>query len=398
VWSQIITNDIPPSPRERHTAVIHDKSIFIFGGFNGQSKLKDFYEFNTETNTWQEVISSGHGNIPSARHSHISVVHGDKMYIFGGFDGNCKNDFYKFNFTTNNWILLPSVNAPKPRYLSAATVYKDVMFVFGGHNESHVLNDLHAYNFDTERWTAINFHSGIIPSSRSSHSLVTHNDSLYLFGGCTNTSSDYLYEYKVEESRWFVINSKVGDLPLKRYGHSAVINRKILWVFGGHDTKIRRNELYAFKFEDYNITIPKGTLINYLKTFINKEQYSDVTIILDGNRKVRGHKIFLTRIPYFQTMFEVKMKEAKTHIITLEKVPYESFLLMLQFIYTDECDIPLERAMELFELANRFGIERLKAMCARTIMTNLRIDNAANILLVPFYTYTRPLIYIRQSF
>ncbi len=35
--------------------------------------------------------------------------------------------------------------------------------------------------------------------------------------------------------------------------------------------------------------------------------------------------------------------------------------------------------MELFEAADIFGIDRLKAMCEQTIMSNIDIDNAAAI-------------------
>ena len=35
--------------------------------------------------------------------------------------------------------------------------------------------------------------------------------------------------------------------------------------------------------------------------------------------------------------------------------------------------------MELFEAADQFGIDRLKAMCEQTIVTNLDIENAAAI-------------------
>jgi len=309
------------------------------------------------------------------------------MYIFGGFDGTCKNDLHCFNFNTNTWTLvnITHSSSPKPRYLAAATVYKDEMFIFGGHDESHTMNDFYAYNFSTEQWIPIDFHSGIIPSPRNSHTLVTFVNSIYLFGGSTTVASDLLYEYKVEESRWYTINSKSGELPTARYGHSSVISNKVLYVFGGYNGKQRFNELFAFKFEDPAFIIPKGTLLQDLKNLINKETFSDVTILLDGNKKVKAHKLFLTRIPYFAAMFGSEMKESKTQTVNIEKVSYENFLLVLQYLYTDECEIPLENAMEIFEIADRFGIERLRQMAEQTIMTSLKIDNAANILLVFFY-------------
>ena len=101
--------------------MVHNRSIFIFGGHDGVNKINDFYEFNVDNNTWQEVLCSGLGAPPSPRHSHCATVCEDCMYIFGGFDGvNYLNDFFKFNFITNTWneLKTDSQAKPTPRYKS----------------------------------------------------------------------------------------------------------------------------------------------------------------------------------------------------------------------------------------------------------------------------------------
>ena len=52
---------------------------------------------------------------------------------------------------------------------------------------------------------------------------------------------------------------------------------------------------------------------------------------------------------------------------------------MLRYLYTDDCEITLENAMELFEAADIFGIERLKNMCEQSIISNIDVENAAAI-------------------
>jgi len=169
---------MPPSPRERHNAgiliniyifnqfkklktkncqkyqifyflVVHDHSIFIFGGFDGNNKLNDFYEFNTDNDTWQEVIYSGSGMPPSPRKSATCIVFGGSMYIFGGNDGQCKSDLFKFNFETNTWFEIKKNNNaawPKERHKSSAVIYKNLMIIYGGHDGTDVLEDL--WSFD----------------------------------------------------------------------------------------------------------------------------------------------------------------------------------------------------------------------------------------------------------
>ena len=156
-WSQVTTDDIPPSPRDRHVAVVHDRSIFIYGGYDGFNRVNDFYEYNVDTNSWSEVLCSGTGVPPSARHSHAAVVYDGSMYVFAGYDGLYRNDFHRFNFETNTWrVVTDSLGAndhwPKPRYRTSATVAADKMFVFGGHDGARQLNDFYAWSFTNETW------------------------------------------------------------------------------------------------------------------------------------------------------------------------------------------------------------------------------------------------------
>ena len=57
--------------------------------------MNDFFEYNIDYNSWQEVLTSHDFEAPpTARHSHSAVVFEDSMYIFGGYDGHYKNDFH----------------------------------------------------------------------------------------------------------------------------------------------------------------------------------------------------------------------------------------------------------------------------------------------------------------
>lgn len=87
-WNLILGNGgTIPSPRDRHCAIAYSNSFYIFGGFDGTSRVNDFYEFDFTTMMWNEIISSGHSAPPSPRHSHSVVVHMDSMFVFGGYDG-----------------------------------------------------------------------------------------------------------------------------------------------------------------------------------------------------------------------------------------------------------------------------------------------------------------------
>merc|ERR1712217_269188 len=58
----------------------------------------------------------------------------------------------------------------------------------------------------------------------------------------------------------------------------------------------------------------------------------------------------------------------------------EFFLALLEYLYTDEVEISLDIAMDLFVAADQFGVERLKRLCEKKILISINIDSAATIL------------------
>lgn len=61
--------------------------------------MNDFYEFSFNRRAWGVVAASGAP--PSPRDRHVAVVYKDSFYVFAGFDGNSRvNDFIEYNFRT----------------------------------------------------------------------------------------------------------------------------------------------------------------------------------------------------------------------------------------------------------------------------------------------------------
>lgn len=44
-----------------------------------------------------------------------------------------------------------------------------------------------------------------------------------------------------------------------------------------------------------------------------------------------------------------------------------------------QLDVELEVAMELFQAADQFGVDRLKRMCESTMLASIEVENAASI-------------------
>ena len=57
------------------------------------------------------------------------------------------------------------------------------MYLYGGYSGSERLADMHAYDFETNHWSAIQSASDDAPSGRSSLVAQVYENNLYIFGG-----------------------------------------------------------------------------------------------------------------------------------------------------------------------------------------------------------------------
>lgn len=97
----------------------------------------------------------------------------------------------------------------------------------------------------------------------------------------------------------------------------------------------------------------------------------------EGQRPKRSviypvHKSFLIRSPYFHTMFSGQFLEAQeSEFLRMVKVDCspEVLELILNFLYTEKAECPLDLALELLYTADMLFLDKLKAKAAATIST-----------------------------
>uniref|UniRef100_A0A7S2PDR2 BTB domain-containing protein n=1 Tax=Leptocylindrus danicus TaxID=163516 RepID=A0A7S2PDR2_9STRA len=381
-WSPMIASPLsgpPPSPRDRHVSVAYRNAFYVFGGFDGSSRVSDFFCFDLAEMVWRQITPSS-GTPPSPRHSHAAVVHKDSMYIFGGYDGSYRSDFHEFKFTNSSWVLVPAVGRPpRARYRATCVVFKDTMILFAGHDGTRHLADTHVFDFESRIWSTL-VTEGPSPIPRDSHVSVVHSNSMYIFGGSTGSAMNDLHQLNLSHTpaKWSpVVRS---GAPGHRFCHVAVVNRNSIYVFGGYNGSNRLNDFLCFDLsvEDLTCEVPPSTIISDLRSFVNNETFSDITLIV-GDKPIYAHKIILMRCPYFSAMLLGEMMESTQSVITLHEVNFPIFMVLLEYLYTDTADIPVDSAMEILAAADQFCITRLKTKCENKMLETITIDNAAAI-------------------
>ncbi|KAI9495965.1 hypothetical protein BDB00DRAFT_178716 [Zychaea mexicana] len=189
-WTRIRMEGHIPVERSRHTSVMVDGAMYIWGGQRAGRYLDDMVAFNTNTYPsnpqWEYITPNGDG--PSARAGHASVIFDNKLYIFGGTDGDhLYNDIWAFDLQARIWMQVPAVGyIPVPRTDFSCAMVDGVMYIFGGRGpDGQDLGDLCAFRIKSQRWYMFQ-NMGPTPSARHGLSIATVKEKMIVLGGDNN--------------------------------------------------------------------------------------------------------------------------------------------------------------------------------------------------------------------
>ncbi|ENN79185.1 hypothetical protein YQE_04369, partial [Dendroctonus ponderosae] len=110
---------------------------------------------NANTESWHLVSaapSKPSDQFPSPRHKHSAVVHGEAMWIYGGMnDLHSRGDLWKWDFYTKFWTNIKTKLNPGPLHSHACCKLPSSMIIFGGERNGQSSNDLWKFNFGEHR-------------------------------------------------------------------------------------------------------------------------------------------------------------------------------------------------------------------------------------------------------
>ncbi|KUF96060.1 Lysosomal beta glucosidase [Phytophthora nicotianae] len=381
-WSTVLGNGVAPSQRKSHSAVVYKDSFYVFGGYDGDRRLNDFFSYNFLTQTWTNVFVNA-GQQPTPRYGHAAVVYDNAMYIFGGSDSHYDRESMSSR-SSSEYGRLDSgrhVNDMHSFNLGASMiVYNQSCLLFGGYDHDlGYLNDVHVFNFETRVWSSLET-KGTAPTG-CHHPLVTlHNNSLIVFGGQTDPN---LYELDLESNTWETI-AYSGSSP-KSNAPTGCVSDDNLIVLSEHNEAASFKQIHlpekktTSKTQEDLEPDEEGSAIAHLRSLVNNQLMSDVTFIVEGE-PIFGHKSLCVRCNYFKAMFTGEMKESTAGEVEISDVSRATFLSLLEYVYTDRLAVADDDVKELFVAADRYGIESLKRLCAQKLLKSVNVDNVASIL------------------
>jgi RCC1 and BTB domain-containing protein len=125
-----------------------------------------------------------------------------------------------------------------------------------------------------------------------------------------------------------------------------------------------------------------STLVNDYSMVVNDSKFSDVNFVIEG-QIIHAHKIILAaRSQHFNAMFSSGMKESTSSEIEIPNIKYQTFLALMNYLYSDHITSDPIIAIELYAAADMFVLDRLKYKCADMVQQQLNIDNSCTLLCI----------------
>ncbi|XP_076035463.1 multiple EGF like domains 8 [Oratosquilla oratoria] len=267
-------------PRMGHSIIVDNRgSLWIFGGYSlSRGPLNDVQQFDIRNKTWKQVTVNVQPGLqpPPHRYFHAAayVTGHREMYIFGGLNSSTfLRDFWKFNTLSESWTRLPHTDLPP---LAGHTLtyrsdsqYSSLVLIGGASSMYGFLDTVWEFNLLDNVWVKVNT-SGTIPTGIYGHSTVYHQttQSFYVYGGYSFKIDKVdhfpeLYVLDFVRKRWSLlppdldINQNPASLPAPRMFHASVTMEDYMVIIGGHiiDRRDSKQGLLVYSYK-CNMWIP----------------------------------------------------------------------------------------------------------------------------------------------
>ncbi|XP_073509233.1 kelch domain-containing protein 3-like isoform X1 [Phyllobates terribilis] len=254
-WELIPQTGHIPSPREGHDIFVVNKEIFLFGGHDDKGAdecLPGIHSFDLGTLKWEKLKPTGAA--PQTLSHSVGVV-GENVFVFGGINhGNVVDDLHMFNTVSETWVpVKTSGSLPEARLGHTFATVGQQIYMFGGCSADGVYySDVYMLDTATLLWQCCEI-KGESPAGRKFHTFTAHHDKdIYLLGGIEEMATEIkmlkcdVMKLSLAKMKW-KMPLYFGIPPACRYKHTSFVLQSHLFVFGGRNEEKDFNDVMAMK-------------------------------------------------------------------------------------------------------------------------------------------------------
>lgn len=200
-WQQLA--DLPGIARSSAVSFVINNEGYIGTGYNGDTsqELSDFYKYNEGANTWSQISDFA----GTARYGAVGFGSDTYGYVGTGYDGSDKKDFWRYDPVTDTWEESIGFGGDKRKDAITFTINNDVYLATGISNGVYE-EDFWVFNLDTEVWTQLEDIDEDDDDNyylfRSSAVAFTINGKGYIACGEFGSSINTVYEFDPLDEEW----------------------------------------------------------------------------------------------------------------------------------------------------------------------------------------------------
>ncbi|XP_047668729.1 attractin isoform X5 [Tachysurus fulvidraco] len=233
-----------------------------------------------------------------ARASHKAVVHEDVMWVIGGhvFNYTKYQMVIAFNLSSQSWMSLNrTANSVTARYGHSLVVHEDNIYMYGGKIDStgNVTSELWVFHIRNQSWELLN------PQAKEQYAVVGHSAHLVhlqpdgseavmlvVFGHCPLYGYiSQVQQYNIVRNRWSVLETS-GALVHGGYGHSSVYDpqTRSIYIHGGYKAFNATKYGLAGDLYRYNVDDSMWSILRDSGSY----RYLHTAVLVGGNLLVFG--------------------------------------------------------------------------------------------------------------
>jgi hypothetical protein len=204
-------------------------TFLVFGGVNSQGYLNDFYIYNFMSNEWSQLDYS---NSPSQRAGACMVLVVTDVFIYGGYNDNGSlNDFWEVSMYGPSFQQLFTAGVKVPPLQSHICVFLSAysgLAILSGESLNNQANpSVFLYSIPYNSWYILSSNYSLAVAEAA---IVNLNPHILLLGG---------RKYIEAKSDIYLITPTItwaGSLPFPMVGHAAQFAGRSVYIFGGLKT------------------------------------------------------------------------------------------------------------------------------------------------------------------
>ncbi|XP_075037239.1 kelch domain-containing protein 10-like [Mixophyes fleayi] len=199
--------------------------------------------------------------LPCDRFKHAAVLYNGFVYIHGGRQDYLLGDFWRYSIALGQWEQLPcSRQAPDKLEGHSMVAHEDVLYVFGGmvdFGANRQNTPLWMFDIGTRKWYELKSPEGQEPRpmNRKGHSAVVYQSGMFIYGGYFDIEGavEEFWVFYFDTQKWSALSPRTRGLgPGPRHGHSSVTYNAALYLFGGLKNMAEQNDFWRFDFRRHN--------------------------------------------------------------------------------------------------------------------------------------------------